>query len=252
MTSEAETRLTPFLFPIAEYPVSYGQTHCPTGEYKAIVRQDNGKLVAIQRKTYKVVSNAEVIRPLMAQLHKLDTSWIIDPSHSYVENERMRLQITFPELTFNDGRSDIALSLFLHNSYDSTEGVRMMFGAIRGICTNGMVFGEVLSKFYGKHTQGLEVRSIRAALDATYDKIPVIKHRIEAMQNTRPSHELRADIQKRLGVKVAKYVEQQESETRKAQNEWMLYNFLTYYISHLVSQHMRAQYQMHVSKMFKL
>jgi len=252
MTSEAEARLTPFLFPIAEYPVSYGQTHCPTGEYKAIVRQDSGKLVAIQRKTYKVVSNAEVIKPLMAQLHKLDTSWIIDPSHSFVENERMRLQITFPELTFNDGRSDIALSLFLHNSYDSTEGVRMLFGGIRGICTNGMVFGEMLAKFYGKHTQNLDVRNLKQALTATYDKIPVIKHRIEAMLNTRPNNELRAEIQKRLGVKAARYVEEQEKETHRAVNEWVLYNLLTYYISHVVTQRMRAQYQMQVSKMFQL
>ncbi|MAT40104.1 MAG: hypothetical protein CL946_10930 [Ectothiorhodospiraceae bacterium] len=248
MTSD----IAPYLFPVAEYPVSIGQTNRPTSDYKAIVRQDNGKLISIQRKTYKLVPNSEVIKPLLAQLHKLDTSWYIDTSHSFVESEKMRLQVTFPELIFHDGRSDIALSLFIHNSYDSSEGIRMMFGAIRGICKNGMVFGEVLSKFYGKHTQGFDVRNLRQVLESTYDKIPVIKHRIEAMQNTRPSNELRADIQKKIGKKAMNYVEQQESESRKAQNEWILYNFLTYFISHIVQQRMRAHYQLQVSKLFKL
>ena len=73
MTSELETRLSPFLFPVAEYPVSIGRTNNPTKEYKALVRQDNGKLIAIQRKTYKLVPNSEVIKPLMEQLHRLDT-----------------------------------------------------------------------------------------------------------------------------------------------------------------------------------
>lgn len=66
--------------------------------------------------------------PLLEQLHYLDTNWIIDPSHSFIENNRMRLQVTFPDLSLNDGKSDISLSLFLHNSYDGSEGVRLIWG----------------------------------------------------------------------------------------------------------------------------
>ena len=71
----------------------------------------------------------------------------------------MRLQVTFPELTLNDGKSDIALSMFIHNPYDGSEGVRVFYGGIRAICTNGFVFGEVLSKFYSKHTKGINLEN---------------------------------------------------------------------------------------------
>ena len=87
-----------------------------TEQYKAIVRSDNNRLISIMPKTYKLITNEEVILPVMKFLDNLDNKWLIDPSHSFVDEKRMRLQITFPELTVNDGTSDVALSLFFHNS----------------------------------------------------------------------------------------------------------------------------------------
>jgi ribosomal silencing factor RsfS len=72
------------------------------------------------------------------------------------------------------------------------------------------------------------------------------------MQNTRVNRDLRLEVENRLGKKVMKYVEEQERENSKAKNQWVLYNILTYYISHIVKQRMRAQYQLEVSKLFKL
>jgi regulator of replication initiation timing len=257
MTTELEKRLEPFLFPVMEKEVHYSdllnRNTVLTKDYKAIVRKDNGELISIMNDTYKIVPNREVIKPLMEQLNLLDTSWFIDSSHSFVENNRMRLQVTFPELIFSDGRSDVSLSLFLHNSYDGSEGVRMFWGAIRAICKNGMVFGEVLSKFYGKHTAGLNIGNLHQQVEATYEKIPVIKHRIEQLLNEKVTDAIRMSIENKLGKKVMKYVEEQEEERgQKAKNLWVLYNFLTYFISHNVQQRLRANYQFEVSKLFKL
>jgi regulator of replication initiation timing len=183
----------------------------------------------------------------------LDTSWYIDGSHSFVENNRMRLQVTFPELVFNDGKSDISMSLFIHNSYDGSDSIKMMFGAIRFICRNGMVIGEVLSKFYGKHTSGINISNIREQVESTYEKIPVIKHRIEQLLNEKVTDAIRLSIENKLGKKVMKFVEEQEDErNQKAKNLWVLYNFLTYFISHNIQQRLRAQYQLEVSRLFKL
>lgn len=256
MTTELEKRLEPFLFPVTEKEVHYSdllnRNTVRTKDYKAIVRKDNGQLISIMNDTYKIVPNSEVIKPLMEQLNTLDTSWFIDSSHSFVDSTRMRLQVTFPELIFHDGRSDVSLSLFLHNSYDGSEGVRMMFGAIRAICKNGMVFGEVLSKFYGKHTMGLNVKNLKEQIDASYEKIPVIKHRIEQLQNEKVNDTLRQSIEKNLGKKIACYISEQEEETQRAKNQWIVYNMITYYISHVIQQRLRAQYQLEVSRLFKL
>lgn len=254
--SDVDKRLSDFLTPVIEREVFHGDVinNLPsfTDSYKAIVCEDDNKLISIMKDSYKLIPNSEIIYPLMEQLHNLDTSWYIDSSHSFVELNRMRLQITFPELIFHDGRSDIAMSLFLHNSYDGSEGVRMYWGAIRGICKNGMVYGEVLSKFYGKHTSGLDISNLQEQVEATYEKIPVIKHRIETLQELKVTDDLRMNIERKLGKTVTKYIEEQEKETRKSANQWILYNILTYYISHELKQRMRAQYQFEVSKLFQL
>lgn len=239
------------MFPVAERKVYFGDVDgnpLLTEAYQAITREDNGKLISVMSDTYRIVPNAELIKPLMEQLQMLDGKWIIDPSHSFVSDARMRLQVTFPELTFNDGRSDIALSLFLHNSYDGSEGVRLFWGAIRGICSNGMVFGKVLAKFYARHTSGIRLDNLKEQVELTYDQIPVIKNRISILQNIGVTKSLQESVEKHLGKTVAKYVNDQPSP----ENQWILYNYLTWYISHVIDQRMRAAYQTKVSKLFQL
>ena len=185
MIDSVERRLNKYLFPVEERKVYFdnsGRDPKATKEYKAIVRPDKNKLISVMQDSYKLIPNREVIMPLLEQLNELDTKWHFDNSHSFVDSKRMRLQVTFPDLTLNDGRSDIALSLFVHNSYDGSEGVRMYWGAIRVICSNGMVFGEVLAKFYSKHTSGINLGNIKQQIQSTYSQVPVIKERIELLQ----------------------------------------------------------------------
>lgn len=251
MTAEIENRLYKFLFPVTEKKVFFEDENSEpsfTEQYKAIAREDNGKLISIMNDSYKIVPNRDIIMPLMDQLHNLDNKWIIDPSHSFVSDQRMRLQVTFPDLTFFDGRSDIALSLFLHNSYDGSEGVRLFWGAIRGICSNGMVFGTVLAKFYARHTNGIRLDNLKQQVEQTYDQIPVIKQRIEILQNLEVGKSLLESVEHKLGKKVMKHV----TEQPPAINQWVLYNYLTWYISHVVDLRMRSAYQLQVSKLFKL
>jgi hypothetical protein len=163
----------------------------------------------------------------------------------------MRLHLTFPEFTIHDGRSDIALSMYVHNSYDSSNGVQLLMGAIRGICKNGMVFGTVLSKFYGRHTLNFDLSSVQRLLSNTGENLPVIKHRIEALQNTKVDGNTRSEIRKGLGVKITKHIEEEEKQ-KKAANLWALYNLCTWYISHQIQLKMRADYQIRTSKIFGL
>jgi hypothetical protein len=254
MNKTIEKRLENFMFPVEERAVYIDddKTYRPTKNYKAIVREDNGKLISIQKNTYQLVPNREVIMPLLEQLHNLDTNWNVDPSHSFVENNRCRLQVTFPDLKLNDGRSDIALSLFLHNSYDGSEGVRLFWGAIREICTNGMVFGTLLSKFYGRHTAGLDISNLKEKLESTYDKIPVLKHRIDILQNTKVTPKFRRDVEGQMGKKVVKYIGDQEKQNKRATNLWVLFNLVTYYISHMIEKRLRSDYQLQASRLFQL
>ena len=157
-------QLSNYFFPISERSISVhsgleDESLLPADKFKAIVRADTNETISIVRDSYKVVENEELIIQLMYQLIHLDSPFKLDPSHSFCQSSRMRLQVTFPELTIRDSESAIALSLFLSNSYDMSEGVKLYFGAIRAICSNGMVFGKVLSKFYGRHTKNRKIQN---------------------------------------------------------------------------------------------
>ena len=111
--------LSEFMFPIVERPVAVynGQTdftdwdnpetYLPN-DYKCVVREDTNEAISIVRNSYKIVPNEELINKLMHELLTLDTPFKVDPSHSFVDNNRMRLQVTFPEITINDSESEIA------------------------------------------------------------------------------------------------------------------------------------------------
>lgn len=167
-------------------------------------------------------------------------------------DEKMRLQLTLPEYTIHDGRSDIALSLYLQNSYNCSHGVQLLMGAIRGICKNGMVFGTILSKFYGRHTLNFDLSNVQRLLSNTGEKLPIIRQRIETLQNTKVDGNIRAEVRKGLGVKITRYIEEEEQRQRKAANHWALYNLCTWYISHQIPLKMRAEYQICTSRIFGL
>jgi hypothetical protein len=243
-----------YMFPIEERTVWYGMNHGTddkrlSSNHRAIVRQDNDKLISIVKPTYKIISNQFVIGTVMNELDKLDTSWKIDTSHSYVTDERMKLHITFPDILMNDGESDIALSCYIHNSYDGSEGVRMLWGAIRAICTNGMILGKVLGKYYHRHTRNIMIGNIRKQLSETVDKMPLIQRRMQEMIGNENIDGIYPAIQKHLGKGMYDHVVAQTCINDKI-TQWMLYNIVTYYISHTIEQRMRTHYQLQASKVF--
>ncbi|MDR3665581.1 MAG: DUF932 domain-containing protein [Ignavibacteriaceae bacterium] len=251
MTTEVEQKLYKFMFPVSERKVfieGEDKKLIPFPDYKALAREDNGRLISILSDSYKVVSNSEIIKPLMEQLHLLDNKWYIDQTHSFVTDQRMRLQVTFPDILINDGQSDIALSLFLHNSYNNSEGIRLYFGGIRFICGNGQIYGRVLAKLYRKHTKGIQLGNLKEQVEQTFDQIPAIRDRIAMLQTLTVNKAMTETIEKNLGKKISAYVKQQ----KKAENMWVLYNYLTYYISHMIDVRLRAAYQLRISRIFQL
>ncbi|MCB0276237.1 MAG: DUF932 domain-containing protein [Calditrichaeota bacterium] len=246
--------LSQFIFPVEERPVgveagvSQGPlTELPAGAYKAIVRADTNEVISIVRRTYKVISNQVLIEAFMAELATLETPYRVDESHSFVSNARMRLQVTFPEIRLQDGNSAIALSLFLHNSYDLSEGIRIFFGAIRHICTNGMVFGKVLEQFYGRHTSGFRLGEVAGRIGQATLALPGIQQRIGFLEKAPVDKGIQERVEKTMGKRLTKRVMPEIHP-----NQWSLYNALTHIISHDMPQDKRAHYQQLTSQVFEL
>jgi hypothetical protein len=244
-------KLDDFYFPVEEQPIKLLNDtpwNSKIDGYKAIVTPDSGdnNVISVVKDTYKLVRNRELIEPFAEQVSKLGVRWKIDPSHSFCKTNRMRLQVTFPDILLKDNDSDIALSLFLHNSYDQSEGVRLFWGGIRSICTNGVVFGNLLGSFYGRHTNGFSFEDIYKHFGDASDKIQSVQATIKSMESREVDEQTMDKLQKALGKRRMQEIISTDRVPDKSQ--WELLNDITYYISHDVAKSKRGDLQLKVSK----
>ncbi len=252
--------LSSFMFPVEERPIAIhdGVTDIMdlenrntylSADYKAIVRADTNEPISIVRNTYQVVPNKVLINELISELVGMGTPFVIEPSHSFVSNNKMRLQIKFPDLVVQDEDSDIALSLYLHNSYDGSEGVRCYYGAIREICSNGMVFGKAIASAYHRHTNGFELGKISNSLSEIAELMPGIQSRINQLIMISPDEVLYENIEKQLGKRMLKQVHENTHENK---SQWDVLNAITDIISHHTEPRLMAHYQEATSRVFAL
>jgi hypothetical protein len=222
---------------------------------KSIVRVDTNKYISTVGQDYKVVTNEELITKSMSYIDELGYKWHIDNEHSFCNNKRMKLAVVFPEIQFNDGRSDVDFSMYLHNSYNRAEGIRLFMGFIREICTNGMIAGKLLGKYYHRHTSGANIENIGETVKESIANIPQIQERIEQLKQTKVTvnKELQEDLceefSDKLGKETCKSLYNHiypEQET----NMYILMNVITWYISHHIALQQRTTQQLKASKYF--
>lgn len=248
-------KIQDFYFPIEEQDIAlYEKTPwiSKIKGYKAIVapNENSDQVISVVKNSYKLVKNQELLEPFMEQVCRLGVQWRIDPSHSFCQTNRMRLQVTFPDILLKDQDSDIALSLYLHNSYDQSEGVRLFWGGIRSICTNGVVFGNLLGSFYGRHTQGFTFENVYKQFRDASDKIQSVQHTINSMERRAVDEQMMEELQKALGKRRLKQITNTDRVPDKSQ--WDLLNDITYYISHEEKKSKRGDLQLKVSKALAL
>lgn len=253
--------LEPFCFPVTQRAVAVDSGHANlidiqdpqsflNNEYKAIVREDTNQVISIVKQSYKLVPNAQLIDMLLRELAMCGHTFRFNLQHSYVDNKRLRLQMTFPELTLEDSESDIALSAYLHNSYDQSEGVRFIFGSIRYICSNGCVFGNVLSRYYSKHTSGFSFENLGEKLSQATEYFPEIQERIYRLERLPVDETLVEKVSEKISKRLAEQVIEEHEIGRISQ--WKLYNRLTNYASHELEPAYAARYQHNISNVFNL
>ena len=245
-----------FYFPVQEQDIALLDERTPWHQkihgYKAIISpsEKKDKVISVVKDSYKLVKNKELIEPLMEQVSKLGVRWRIDPSHSFCQTNRMRLQITFPDILLKDEESDIPLSLYLHNSYDQSEGVRCFWGGIRAVCQNGVIFGNILGSIYARHTKGFSFKNFYEEFGNALDKIHSVQSKIHLLQD-KPVDELLMDqLQKSLGKRRMEEIARTDKVSDKSQ--WDLLNDITYHISHEEEKPKRADLQMKLSSVYDL
>jgi len=244
-------------FPVREQNITLDDPpwnqQAPIRGYKAIVTpQENGhdKVVSVVKDSYKLIPNKELVMPFLDQISNLHVRWKVDPSHSFCQLNRMRLQITFPDILIKDEDSEIPLSIYLHNSYDMSEGVRCLWGGIRLACKNGLLLGTIMGTFYSRHTQGFMFKNIHNQFDRALEKIDKVQSRINHLRNTPATEILIEELQKTLGKR--RLAEILQTDRVPDASQWDLMNDITHYISHQVEKPKRGDLQLGLSKVFEM
>lgn len=249
-------KLNNYFFDVGEQDISLipgnDSTLKPISGYKAIVANIGGtkRVVSVAKNSYQLIPNKDLINPFMENLEKLKVDWYIDPSHSYCLAHRMQLQVTFPGVLVHDGESDIPFSVYLTNSYDASCAVRLWYGAIRSICSNGMIFGSVLGSLYARHTSGFSFEKLEENFNKITDKITDVQTRIDQLKSRELEEVFMKELQKALGKKRLEAIVSTDRLPDKSQ--WELLNDITYFISHEVPKPQRARLQLKTSKVFAL
>ena len=152
-------------FPVSMAPIEavvdgeriYGE------DFRAVVREDTGQVLAVHKTGYKLVKNADIYPAFEDALKRSQ----LDLNGMYYEDDvsynggRCMRSYFFPEHRVEIAPNDLVdLQLRVINSYDGSSAFQALVGAYRLLCSNGMVIGQKFSQTFGKHTQGLDINTV--------------------------------------------------------------------------------------------
>lgn len=244
--------------------------------YMGVFNERENKVVSVVSDEYKLLPNKLVLDPVLEFLDKKRVKYKLD-RFSFVTDQRMRVHFTFPDIRIKDDTKDgILSSMFLHNSYNMLEAFRMTSGAMRLVCSNGMVVGTVLKKIkiihQAHHIQDIATVNIESVLKGFYDNVPLIEKRIRELRDGHATVKFMQDVLSKFDMRTASYIfrelglmhEEDKNElakevmgemTEKMAKQiqlWQLYNILTKFVSHQILNRYRVDYLQRISKLFEL
>lgn len=222
----------------------------PVPNKKAIVNEDDGKVVSVVGKDYKLILNSEIFGEFDRALSESE----IDLTDAYKTVNICRggaqtiLGYSFPayETTITDRvvGDVVRLAVQARNSYDGFTMFSANFSQMRLACMNSMVAATDISYFAGKHTQQLvvehAVEKIKRSIDVFMNNADLYRRWADTPVSDDEAVKLFQKFCVKSGYKtefnekkVDEHTNQWLIETGKlGKNRWALYNTLTYWATH--------------------
>jgi hypothetical protein len=234
------------------FPVSLRDFEVPfsdaTGEpvmasaerFKAVVREDTGKVLAVHRSTYNLVHNEEIYPQFEEALRrsKLDLTDMYTSIAVNDDGASVVKSYHFPAHKVAISKGDeVDMVLRVRNSYDGRWAFGTVLGGYRLICSNGMVIGKQFSSSYGKHTRNLNVSTSVDKLNAAIDVYKEHQSMWELWSSkTVTDMAIRQMIDNDLNVpdafKRELYTLYLNEKSNGIKNLWALFNALTCWSTH--------------------
>lgn len=233
--------------------------------HKAIVNPDSGEVYAIASKQYKIVKHEEILETVMQSVEE-NPEYGVPESKIWLSDNgaKMRATLKFSELEFPIQNGDlINPTIDIFNSYDGSWALKVLFGAFRLICSNGLTVGETFMMYKRKHlSEGINKERIKQMLMGSLekysfqmelwkswtDKVTTISDYEEVMTALPFSERDKEAIEEE--VEVSSDIRMDDIKT-KTLTYWLFYNILCQYVTHKIgSEIKRANIQNAMKKYF--
>jgi len=228
---------TNYNFPVELQPIYLGSKK-EISNRKAVVRTDTEAVLGVVSNEYELVRHATVIDAFREAGKKYD----IQEKVSLAQNGAyLFYQMTFPKVEAEVTKGDIVrMQMVARNSYNSMSSLQIVFGALRLVCTNGMVLGTKFMQFFYRHigeVGGLNSEVTLSLYRETYKKYIKLFGEKMPLITTMAKKELPAGdgLFDKEKVMLPKYLLDEAKvsfEGSKDHTVWGYYNSLTFAISH--------------------
>lgn len=207
---------------------------------EAVVRTDSNTVVGVVSKTYSLLEHKTALVSVAQSIEKLESGFELKKVSVCGDGARMYATL--------EGREEMDMGkerkvgdlirpqLILMNSIDGSTKLGFKIGALRLVCTNGMVRGETFRSISVKHTSGVDFDDVlaqgAAAMNLFHSKIlPSWRDLTQTMVNKsfsilRLSDE-KLGIPDRLNNRVVELTKEVDTLSL-----WDLYNHYTYSLTH--------------------
>lgn len=244
----------PFDITSAEFPVElqpcFSQSGKEAPKHMMVVRTDTDEILGVHGTRYKLVTHDDVINAAYDAAKRADVSNDFDIYYQVYENgAKMRGEIIYNDLCVEPNVGDVTkFKVDFLNSYDASWAYMMRSSALRLVCKNGQVTGDVAAFTSFKHTASLNVEASAKKVEIG---VSTFFHNKELWQDYMASKIAITDVNDFLKATVCKASTRQPNvnKTNEKQldklldywmnesavlgaNMWALYNCLTYWATH--------------------
>lgn len=243
-------------FPKAkERPLFLGQLNkmnTRIGSHKAIVNPDNNHVYSVLTNKYEITQHEEIMEIVNnAIANNTDYGDPVEKVQLYENGAKMRASLIFEDVEVTIDKGDkIHPQIEIFNSYDGGWARKIMFGAFRVVCSNGLVIGEKAFEFKQKHIQIFDEIAVGKAINASMEKFSeqhkVWEQWVDRVTTPEEYEKVITDLNlsKKDQDAIAQEVEISSNITMddlrtKTLSKWMFFNILCQYFTHSVKSHLR-------------
>jgi len=207
---------------------------------EAIVRNDTNAVIGVVSTGYNLLEHKTALVSVAASIEKLEKGFHLTKVTTSGDGAKMFATLEGRE-EFDMGLERkvgdlIRPQLILVNSVDGSTKLGFKIGALRLVCTNGMVRGETFSSIFVKHTSGVDFDDVMnqgaAALNYFHSNIlPTWRSLTQTYVNKQFGilrlSDKRVGIPDKVNNRVIEVTKEVDTMTL-----WSLYNHYTYHLTH--------------------